>query len=121
MGNSESERHIKRVRSACERLAGTTEKLSHGQPTFFINKRVYASLAVNHHSDGHVAIWIPVAPGLQGFLIQQSPHKFFRPPYVGVKGWVGVELAEVDDEELFCLLKDAWKLISHGQKLKRCD
>lgn len=107
---------LARVRSICNGLAGTTEKLSHGQPTFFVNKRVYAAFADNHHGDGHVALWMPVEPGMQGLLIQESPHKFYRPPYVGVKGWVGLELAEVDDDELFSLLKEAWKLIDHRRK-----
>lgn len=107
---------LARVRAICEGLAGTTEKLSHGQPTFFVNKRVYASYVNSHHHDGHVAIWIPAEPGMQGLLIQEAPQKFFRPPYVGVKGWIGVELAEVDDDELFSFLKDAWKLITYKRK-----
>jgi len=93
-------------------LPDTTEKLSHGEPTFFVRKKVYAMFANNHHNDGHVAVWLPAAPGAQATLIATSPRKFFRPPYVGVKGWVGVELDQVDDEELAYHVLEAWKLIS---------
>jgi hypothetical protein len=107
-----SEEHLRRVRTICTELPGTVEKLSHGEPTFFAGKRVYAMFANNHHNDGHIAVWIPVPPGAQAMLIEASPAKFFRPPYVGVRGWVGLELAQVDDEELAHHLREAWRLIA---------
>jgi len=93
-------------------LPATTEKLSHGEPTFFVHKKVYAMLSNNHHNDGHVAVWIPAAPGMQAILIQSDPDKFYKPPYVGVRGWVGIELERVSDEELATYLLDAWRLIA---------
>ncbi|HWZ80968.1 MAG TPA: MmcQ/YjbR family DNA-binding protein, partial [Terriglobales bacterium] len=57
-----------RVRRICSALPQTTEKLSHGAPTFFVAKKVYATFVNNHHNDGHIAVWIPVAPGLQATL-----------------------------------------------------
>ena len=54
----------------------------------------------HHHNDGHIAVWIPAPPGLQAMLIKTSPKKFFKPPYVGVRGWIGIELEQMDDEEL---------------------
>ena len=68
--------------------------------------------ANNHHSDGHIAIWIPAPPGLRATLIKTEPRKFFMPPYVGVRGWVGIELEEVDDEELALNIAEAWRLIA---------
>ena len=94
-----------------------TEKLSHGEPTFFVRKKVFAMFANNHHDDGHTAVWIPAPPGLQGILIQSSPKTFFRPPYVGVRGWVGIELDCISDEELAAHIRDAWLLIA-PKKLK---
>jgi hypothetical protein len=116
MDSADSPPHLRRVREICQRLAGTTEKLSHGAPNFFVNKRVYAMVAINHHNDGHVAVWIPAQPGMQALLIQESPHKFYRPPYVGVRGWIGIELTEVDDDELLFHLKEAWKMIAAKRK-----
>jgi hypothetical protein len=111
------EDRLRRVRRLCAALPGTTEKLSHGEPTFFVAKKVYAMFANNHHNDGHVAIWIPAPPGLQATLIKTEPKKFFRPPYVGVSGWVGIELEEVGDEELAFHICEAWRLIA-PQKLQ---
>ncbi len=99
-------------------LPEVSEKLSHGAPTWFVRKRVFAMFANNHHNDGHIALWIPAAPGMQGMLIQNWPRKYFRPPYVGPSGWVGVELAEVSDEELESHIHDAWKLIVEKSKSK---
>jgi hypothetical protein len=115
---SEGEEHLRRVRRICSALPQTTEKLSHGEPTFFVRKKVYTMFANNHHSDGHVAVWIPAAPGLQEMLVSSEPKKFFKPPYVGVRGWVGIELDEVDDEELAYHISQAWRLIA-PKKIQR--
>lgn len=91
---------IERVRRLCVALPEVTEKLSHGEPTFFARKKVFAMFSNNHHNDGHIAVWIPAAPGLQQALIEESPETYYRPPYVGVRGWVGIELARIGDEAL---------------------
>ena len=114
----DSEEHLRRVRRICASLPETTEKLSHGEPTFFVRKKVYAMFSNNHHNDGHIAVWIPAAPGLQAMLISTWPDKFFRPPYVGVRGWVGIELPNVDDEELASHLREAWSLVASKKKLR---
>jgi hypothetical protein len=107
-----SENHLKRVRRICATLPETTEKLSHGEPTFFVRKKVYAMFANNHHDDGHIAVWLPAPPGMQSVLIDHAPEKFFKPPYVGVRGWVGIELGRIDDDELASHLYEAWRLIA---------
>jgi hypothetical protein len=93
-------------------LPETTEKLSHGEPTFFVRKKVFAMFANNHHNDGHIAVLVPAAPGVQAMLIEASPEKFFKPPYVGVRGWVGLELGQVDDDELAFHIHEGWRLIA---------
>ena len=107
-----SEEHLRRVRRICTALPETTEKLSHGEPTFFVRKRVYAMFANNHHKDRHIAVWLPAAPGVQAMLIHTSPKTYFKPPYVGVSGWVGIELDRIDDDELSAHIHEAWQLIS---------
>ena len=96
----------------CLALPESTEKLSHGEPTFFVRKKVFAMFANNHHDDGHIAVWIPSQPGEQEMLISTSPRKYFRPPYVGVRGWVGIELDQVSDDELSFHVLEAWRLIA---------
>jgi len=111
-----NEDQIRRVRSICLALPGATEKLSHGEPTFFVKKRVFAMVSNNHHNDGHVAVCIPAQPGEQEALIAEAPAVFYRPPYVGVKGWVGIELSRIGDEELGAHLSGAWKLIGSQRR-----
>src|SRR5689334_15583163 len=95
-----SDHHLQRVRRICASLPAATEKLSHGEPTFFVNKKVFVMFADNHHNDGHLAIWLPSPSGIQEMLIDTAPEKFFKPPFVGVRGWVGIELPCISDDEL---------------------
>jgi hypothetical protein len=112
-------KHLQRVRRICTALPETLEKLSHGEPTFFAGgKRVFAMFANNHHQDGHIAVWIPAAPGLQQALIQDAPETYFRPPYVGPSGWIGIELDRIGDEELAAHIRQAWKMVA-PKKLQR--
>ena len=97
--------------------ADPAEKLSHGEPTFFTPKRVFAMFANNHHGDGHIAVWLPVGPGVQAALIEDAPETFFRPPYVGPAGWVGVELSNVDDDWLGSLIREAFHLSAAKDRL----
>ena len=110
-------KHVERVRKACLKLPDATEKLSHGEPTFFVRNRVFAMCSINHHNDGHIAVVIPAAIGVQAALIEQSPEKFYCPPYVGHAGWVGIELPQVSDRELAAHIREAWKLIA-AEKLR---
>src|SRR5882724_11903916 len=70
--------HLERVRRICAALPETFEKLSHGEPTFFVRKKVFAMFSNNHHHDGHVAVLIPAAIGIQAMLIEASPETFYR-------------------------------------------
>jgi hypothetical protein len=105
-------RQIKRLRRLCLSLPGTIEKISHGEPTFFTPERVFAMFANNHHDDGHIAVWLPAGPGVQEALIEEKPEIFFRPPYVGPAGWVGVELSRIDDGWLETLIRGAFQLMA---------
>ncbi len=106
-----SAKHLKRIRTICLAMPGASEKLSHGAPTFFV-KKVFCMFANDHHGDGRVAVWVPAPQGLQAALIEASPKKFFRPPYVGPAGWIGIELAKVSDKELTLHIHEAWRLIA---------
>jgi len=103
---------IERVRRLRLALPGTSERLSHGEPTFFVGQKVFVMFANNHHGDGHVAVWLPVPPGQQSALVESAPATYFRPPYVGHRGWVGVELAQVSDDDLEFHIRTAWRLIA---------
>ena len=106
------ELQIERVRQICLSLPETWEKISHGEPTWFVGKKVFAMFSNNHHHDGHVAVTLPAAIGIQEMLIKKSPRKFYRPPYVGGRGWVGIEVSRVSDRELELHLREAWRLVA---------
>lgn len=106
-------KHLRRVRNVCFALPDTTEKMSHGEATFFVKKRVFAMFSNNHHHDGHVAVWLPAPPGLQEALIEEAPNAYYRPPYVGCSGWIGVELDQVSDEALEGHIREAYRIIEN--------
>jgi hypothetical protein len=116
-----SEQQLQRVRRICMSLPETTEKLSHGEPTFFVHNKVFAMFANNHHNDGHLAVWLPVPLGVQELLIEGSPETFFKPPYVGVRGWVGIELVNISDEALISYLREAWTLLAPKRLRERVE
>jgi hypothetical protein len=107
-----SEKQLERVRQICNTFPETTERLSHGEPTFFVRKRVFAMFANNHHNDGRVAVWLPAPPGLQETLIETDPDIYFRPPYVGGRGWIGIILDRISDEDLAFHIDDGWRLVA---------
>jgi predicted DNA-binding protein (MmcQ/YjbR family) len=84
---------LARLRAICLALPDAQEKLSHGEPTWFAGKgRVFAMFDNYHHGAPHASVWLPMPPGLQEALIERDGRRFWRPPYVGHNGWVGVVL-----------------------------
>jgi hypothetical protein len=83
---------ITRLRELALDLPGTTEKLSHGEPAFFVRGRMFCTVDNNHHGSGHVAVWCKAPDGAQEALVAADPRHFFVPPYVGKSGWLGVRL-----------------------------
>ena len=120
-GRQSGGEEIERVRRICHGLPGTWEKISHGEPTWFVGKKVFAMFSNNHHGDGHIAVTVPAAIGIQEMLITKSPKKFYRPPYVGVRGWVGIEVDRVRDKELAQHICEAWKLIAPPRLLSELE
>ena len=104
--------HLRRLRCICTALPGVSERLSHGEPTFFASKKAFAMFSNHHHGDPRIAVWIPAPPGSQEALIHAWPEVFFKPPYVGVRGWVGIDLDHIGDDDLTAHITAAWNLIA---------
>jgi hypothetical protein len=106
----ERERTLGRLREVCLALPETSERLSHGAPTFFVRgKRAFLMVLTNHHGDGRFAIWCAAGPGQQELLVDTDPERFFRPAYVGHRGWLGVRLDRgLDWDELAGIAEDAY-------------
>jgi hypothetical protein len=100
---------LDKIREICLALPQTTERLSHGAPTFFIQgKRSYLMFLNDHHGDGRLALWCAAAPGAQADLVASNPACYFVPPYVGYRGWVGVRLdRDLSWEEIGEVVADA--------------
>ena len=81
------------VKTLCLGFPETSETISHGFPNYKIrDKSVFATFTVNHHGDNKVALLLNASRESQEMLVTSAPKIFFVPPYVGPKGWVGVEL-----------------------------
>jgi uncharacterized protein YdhG (YjbR/CyaY superfamily) len=115
------EGQLDRLRRLCSALPSAFEKMSHGAPCFFVEqgKGCFAMLAEHHRADGRMALWVPVADGLQPLMIEESPDVYFYPPYVGTNGWVGVLLEQIADDALESHLREARRIIAAKQKPAR--
>jgi hypothetical protein len=107
---AQRERTLKRIRGTCLALPETSERLSHGAPTFFVRgKRAFLMVLTNHHGDGRFAIWCAAADGMQRMLVDADEERFFVPLYVGHRGWLGVRLDRgIDWDELTGIIEDAY-------------
>ena len=106
-----------RVRALCLDLEGVEERLSHGEAAWFVRGRQFATMS-DHHHDDRLAVWLAAPAGRQEGLVETDPRRFFRPPYVGHRGWIGAFLdGPVDWAELAELLAGAHRLV--GERTRR--
>lgn len=103
-----------RLRAVCSRLPEVSERLSHGAVTFFVRgRRVVCYLTDDHHGDGRLALICAAPQGAQEDLVRQEPERFFRPPYVGHRGWIGVRLdVDVDWDEVAAIVTSAYRCVA---------
>lgn len=116
----ESAALAERLRAICLSFEGATEKLSHGSPAFFVGGRLFATYDDYHHGAKHAATWLAAPPGAQEMLIAADPERYFRPPYVGHRGWVAVVLdTEPDWDDVAGLIADAVEFVRPVRKTRR--
>ena len=109
------------LRRLCFALPEVSERLSHGEPTWFAGKKTFVMYA-NHHHDARLAFWCAAPDGAQDFHIRRDAGRFFKPPYVGVRGWVGVYLdVEVDWSEVGVLVDDAYRAVATKRQIALLD
>ena len=104
------ERTLAHIRELCLGLPEASERLSHGAPTFFVRgKKAFLMVLTDHHGDGRFAIWCAAPEGMQKMLVDADPERFFVPPYVGHRGWLGMRLdGALDWDELAGIAEDAY-------------
>jgi hypothetical protein len=112
-GSADVARALRMVRTAALRWPETSERVSHGGPAFFIaDKRCFVMFLDDHHQDGRLAIWCAAPDGVQAEMVEVEPDRFFRPPYVGHRGWLGVQLLDVTQPELEAIVLDAYRQVA---------
>ncbi|NEA30174.1 MmcQ/YjbR family DNA-binding protein [Streptomyces sp. SID13031] len=114
---------LERLRGLCLALPETTERLSHGEPTWFVrDKKTFVMFADQHHDD-RTGLWCAAPEGSQQALIASDPEHFFRPPYVGHRGWLGVylDVPAVDWTHLAGLVEDAYRQVAPKSLVARLD
>jgi len=111
---------LERLRRICLSLPETSERPSHGAPTFFVReKRAFLMVLQNHHSDGRFAFWCAAPDGIQRTLVEADPERFFVPPYVGHRGWLGVRLDRgLDWDELAGIAEDAYAEVAPAKLVR---
>jgi len=114
---------LARVRKICLALPEVTERLSHGAPTWFVrDKKTFVMYLDDHHGDGRLALWTAAPPGVQEQLVETEPDRFFRPPYVGPRGWLGVRLDRNPDwDEIAAIAAEAYRCVAPRTLVRQLD
>jgi hypothetical protein len=103
-------------------LPGVTERPSHGAPAFFASKQFVMLWPDGHHDDHFPHLWCAAPPGAQAELVTTEPERFFRPPYVGGRGWLGVRLdGEVDWDEIAAICEEAFRTVAAKRLIAALD
>jgi len=113
---------LEKLRQICLAFPEATERLSHGEPTWFVrDKKTFANYA-NHHHDDRLAFWCAAPDGAQEMLVGSYPERFFVPPYVGHRGWLGVYLdVPVDWDEIADLVAASYRRVAPKRLVAELD
>ena len=115
---------IDRLRALCMALPDVVERISHGEPTFFVQgKKAFVMTVDDHHGDGNRGFWCAAPPGAQAAMVADDPSRFFRPPYVGGRGWIGVRFDDraTDWNEITDIVEQAYRCVAPKGLLGRLD
>ena len=113
---------LNQLRAICLSLPEVTERLSHGEPTWFVrDKKTFVMFADRHHDD-RVAFWCAAPPGAEEAFVSSDSERFFRPPYVGHRGWLGVYLdVPVDWKEVREIVEEAYRVVAPPRLVAELD
>ena len=113
---------LPKLRRLCLALPEVTERPSHGEPTWFVQGKKTFVMYASHHHDDRLAFWCAAERDVQEGLVEADPARFFRPPYVGHRGWLGVYLdVPVDWGQIEDLVTDAYRRVAPGRLLAAFD
>ena len=110
---------LERLRAVCLRFPEAVEAGGVGNPSFKVRDRIFA---MQHGHEGRPSCWVKAAPGVQELLTGHDAARFFRPPYVGQHGWVGIRLdASVDWDELSDLVEESYRMTATKRLAAQLD
>jgi hypothetical protein len=114
---------VQRLRELCLALPEVTERATHGEPGFFVrDKKLFAMLDDHHHGAEHLGVWCAAPAGAQEAHVADDPHRYYRPPYVGHRGWLGVRIdREPDWAEIAEIVRDAYRQVAPKALSARLD
>lgn len=119
--NAAEKAAIEKLRRICLALPEATEKIAWGEPTWRAGK-MFAQMETHHHGAEHVAVWLPARPGVQEALVEEDPERYFRPPYVGHKGWVAIRIDRKPDWATVAdLVAEAYRMVAAPHLIRRLD
>lgn len=112
--DAQVDKALAKVRAACLALPEAEERVSHASPSWFIRGgKQFCMFHDDHHGDGRLAIWCPAPVDVQAELVDEEPERFFVPPYVGHRGWIGVRLDRQPDwDEVTQIVADAYRCVA---------
>ena len=115
-----SPKRLERLRKICLALPDATEKEAWGDPTWRIRDKFFA-MQKGNYAGGRPSVWLKAEESAQVMLVAADPERFFVPPYVGHKGWIGVymDTARIDWPMLADLIADSHRLIGSRRRSKR--
>ena len=119
----ESPGSLDRLRALCLALPEATERLSHGEPTWFVRDKTTFVMFADRHHDDRVGFWCAAPPGAQESLVSADPEHFYRPPYVGHRGWLGVylDVDGVDWTHLAEIVDEAYRQVAPKRLVAELD
>jgi hypothetical protein len=108
------------LRTICLALPAATEQETWGDPTFRVRDKIFA---MRKCGDGRISIWCKAPPGAQEVLVGADPERYFVPPYVGHRGWIGIrlDLADVEWDDVADLIADSYRLTAPKRLLAQLD
>lgn len=113
---------IQRIRVLCLEMPAVTERVSHGEPAWFVRRAPQFVIAWNHHHDDRVAFHAAALPGAQSDWVGRDPERFYVPPYVGGRGWVGVYLdVPTNWDDVADIIEDAYRAVAPVNLIAQLD
>ena len=113
---------LKALRRLCLALPEVAERPSHGEPTWFVRGKRSFVMYADHHHDDRLAFWCAASRDAQEALVAEDPRRFFVPPYVGHRGWLGVYLdVPTDWEQIADLVTDAYREVAPERLLAQLE